>query len=47
MHNAIANENIGEVSRILDSENGDRIMNIPDKFGNSPMITAVNRNNVE
>jgi len=47
LHRAIATENLHELERILKSENGDKIMEIPDKFGNPPIMIAVNRNNVE
>ena len=47
MHKAIAKENIEELQCILDSKFGDKILEIPDKFGNPPIMIAVNRNNVE
>ncbi len=46
MHKAIATENLNEVEHILNSENGPRILEIPDKFGNYPLMIAVNRNNL-
>ena len=47
LHRAIATENVSELKTILKSENGDKILEIPDKFGNPPLIVAVNSNNVE
>ncbi len=36
-----------EAEKILDSPDGPKIVEIPDKFGNTALIIAVNRNNLE
>jgi hypothetical protein len=40
-------EKLKEVEEILDSPLGKRIIDIPDRFGNLPLMLAVNRNNLE
>lgn len=47
LHKAISLEKKYEVEAILDSPDGPRVLEIPDKFGNFPLMTAVNRNNLE
>ena len=47
LHKAIALDRKYEVEAILDSPDGERILEITDKFGNFPLMTAVNRNNLE
>jgi len=47
LHKAIATENLNEVVKLLSSESGPKIREIPDKFGNQPIMIAVNRNNIE
>ncbi len=47
LHKAIIKENLNEVAEILDSPFGKRIIDIPDRFGNLPLMIAVNRNHIE
>jgi ankyrin repeat protein len=47
LHRAIVLDRRNEVEKILDSPDGPRIIEIPDKFGNLPLMIAVNRNNLE
>jgi hypothetical protein len=36
-----------EVEKILETPEGQRVVEIPDKYGNLPLMIAVNRNNLE
>ena len=47
MHKAIQLDHKSDVEKILDSQEGARLLDIPDKFGNLPLMIAVNRNNLE
>jgi ankyrin repeat protein len=47
LHKAILLDRKSEVEKMLDTEDGPRLLEIPDKFGNLPLMIAVNRNNVE
>lgn len=44
---AIALDRKAEVETICDSDDGQRVIEIPDKFGNLPIMIAVNRNNLD
>ena len=46
-HKAIILDRKSEVERILDSSNGPKFLDIPDKFGNLPLMIAIIRNNFE
>jgi hypothetical protein len=47
LHKAILLDRKSEVEKMLETEDGPRLLEIPDKFGNLPLMIAVNRNNVE
>ena len=47
LHKAIILERTTDVEKILDSQDGKRVIEIPDKYGNFPLMVAVNRNNLE
>ena len=47
LHKAIVLDRKNDVEQILNSPEGHRIVEIPDKFGNLPLMIAVNRNNLE
>ena len=47
LHKAIILDRKSDVAQILESPEGSRIVEIPDKFGNLPLMIAVNRNNLE
>lgn len=47
LHRFIITDRRADVERILDSPDGKRVIEIPDKFGNLPLMVAVNRNNLE
>ena len=47
LHKAIQKENAAEVERILDSEEGPRVIEIPDKYDHSPLMIAVQRHSIE
>lgn len=47
LHKAIVLDRKGDVEKILDTADGPRLLEIPDKFGNLPLMIAVNRNNLE
>jgi hypothetical protein len=47
LHKAIVLDRKSDVEKILDSSDGPRLLEIPDKFGNLPLMIAVNRNNLE
>jgi ankyrin repeat protein len=47
LHKAIVLDRKSDVEKILESEDGPRVVEIPDKFGNLPLMIAVNRNNLE
>lgn len=47
LHKAIILDRKSDVEQILSSADGPRIVEIPDKFGNLPLMIAVNRNNLE
>lgn len=47
LHKAILLDKKSDVEKILDSPDGPRVLEIPDKFGNLPLMIAVNRNNLE
>jgi hypothetical protein len=36
-----------DVEKILQSADGKRVIEIPDKYGNFPLMVAANRNNLE
>ena len=47
LHKAIGLDKKSEVEKILDSPDGPRVIEIPDKLSNLPLMIAVNRNNLE
>ncbi len=47
MHKAIHGEKVREVEAILESEFGEKIIEIPDKYDHYPLMIAVVRNNLE
>lgn len=47
LHKAILLDRKADVEKILDTTDGPRLLEIPDKFGNLPLMIAVNRNNPE
>jgi hypothetical protein len=47
LHKAIVLDRKSEVEKILESPEAPRLLAIPDKFGNLPLMIAVNRNNIE
>lgn len=47
LHKAIVLDRKSDVEKILDSPDGPRLLEIPDKFGNLPLMIAANRNNLE
>lgn len=47
LHKAIILDRKTDVAQICESADGPRICEIPDKFGNLPLMIAVNRNNLE
>jgi hypothetical protein len=47
LHRAIVLDRKGDIEKILESPDGRRVLEIPDKYGNYPLMAAVNRNNLE
>jgi fibronectin type 3 and ankyrin repeat domains protein 1 len=47
LQKAIILDRKDDVEKILDSPEGPKICEIPDKFGNLPLMIAANRNNLE
>ena len=47
LHKAIILDRRADVEKILETSEGKRVLEIPDKFGNLPLMIAVNRNNLE
>jgi hypothetical protein len=47
LHKAITLDRKSDVEKILDSPDGQRVLEIPDKLGNLPLMICVNKNNIE
>jgi hypothetical protein len=47
LHKAITLDRKADVEKILDSVDGPRVIEIPDKIGHFPLMLCVNRNNAE
>jgi hypothetical protein len=47
LHKAIILDRRADVEKILETSEGKRVLEIPDKFSNLPLMIAVNRNNLE
>ena len=47
LHHAIHLNNRSEIETILDSPDALRVVEIPDKFGNFPLMTAILEDNLE
>ena len=46
-HKLIILDRKGEIEKKLEAPGGERFLDIPDKFGNLPLVIAIIKNNVE